>query len=106
MGPPAALSDACPCRRCRRRFSWGEVLELRVVRGALTTLSWVLPWAVVQQPAKEMNSPRGDGRVGVNGWKAKVCEVLKPAFLAVLKSTKGSSALTACSIDVQQRVRS
>ena len=59
-----------------------------------------------QQPAKEMNAPSGEGRVGVKGLKAKLCEVLKPAFFAVLKSTKGRSALTAWSIEVQQRVRS
>ena len=59
-----------------------------------------------QQPAKEMNCPSGDGSVGVKGLKAKLCEVLKPAFFAVLKSTKGRSAFTACSIEVQQSVRS
>ena len=44
----------------------------------------------LQQPLKELNWPRGDGRVGVNGWNGNVSEVLKPAFFAVLKSTKGS----------------
>ena len=28
-----------------------------------------------QQPVKEVKSPRGEGRVGVKGWKAKDCEV-------------------------------
>jgi hypothetical protein len=49
----------------------------------------------IQQPAKDVKSPSGEGRVGVKGWKAKACEVSKPAFLAVPKSTKGKSALTA-----------
>ena len=59
-----------------------------------------------QQPLNEMNSPRGDGRVGLKGSNENDFAVLNPAAFAAVMSTKGISASSACSILVQHRVLS
>ena len=59
-----------------------------------------------QHPRNEMNSPSGLGSVGLNGSKEYVLDVLNPAAVAALRSTKGNSAATAWSILVQHSVLS
>jgi hypothetical protein len=71
------------------------------------TLSGVVVRAfLAQQPLNEMNSPRGDGRVGLKGLKVYVFDVLNPAVFAAWMFTKGISASSACSILVQHKVLS
>ena|SRR5271168_2412081 len=59
-----------------------------------------------QHPVKEIKSPSGFGRVGLNGSNGNDFEVSNPAAPAAVRSTKGSRACTACSILVRQRVLS
>lgn len=74
---------------------------MRLMSGALAVLC-----GECQHPLKEMKAPRGLGRVGVKDSNGKACDVLKPAALAALKSTKGVSAVNAWLIEVQHSVLS
>src|SRR5205085_7401029 len=60
----------------------------------------------VLQPRNEWNSPRGSGKVGVNGSNLYGLLVSKPAFSAAPLLANGVRAATALLIEVQLSVRS
>ena len=59
-----------------------------------------------QQPVKEINSPRSNGRVGAKGTNANDFDASNPAACAAPLSANGVSAAIACPISVQHNVRS